>query len=121
MRSVQRRSGLPARRYVVGVAMALAFAFAQFGALMHELSHLRASNIDLQTSKNFDPQDPHTTAPDGCETCFSFSHIAVGAGAPVFILPLLGGLTFSTVAAHRFFSAVRPLPLPRAQGPPRRL
>jgi hypothetical protein len=120
MSNVRQRPSLPARRYVVGLAMALAFALAQFGALMHELSHLRFLSADLQTSKNFDPQDPRTTAPEACETCFSFSHIAVGAEAPVFIFPLLGGLTFATVAAHRFFSAVRPLPPQRAQGPPRR-
>ena len=74
------------KRLSIHVALVFLFAFAQLGAVTHEISHVE----DLVKHSQQDPakQDKNTHS-EQCEKCISFAKIAGGLLTQSFILPIL--------------------------------
>lgn len=74
------------KRLSIHVALVFLFAFAQIGAVTHEISHVE----DLVKHSQQDPskQDKNTHS-EQCEKCISFAKVAGGLVTQSFVLPNL--------------------------------
>ena len=74
------------KRFSIHVALVFLFAFAQIGAVTHEISHVE----DLIKHSQQDPskQDKNTHS-EQCAQCISFAKIASGLAAQSFVIPTL--------------------------------
>ena len=69
------------KRFGIHLALIFLFAFAQIGAVTHEISHFKEV-------ANHNQQDQNTHS-EQCEQCISFAKIAGGLVAQSFVLPVL--------------------------------
>lgn len=74
------------KRLSIHVALIFLFAFAQMGAVTHEISHVKDLANHSQQDSSKQDQNSHT---DQCAQCISFAKIAGGLPAQSFILPAL--------------------------------
>ena len=79
------------KRFSIHVALVFLFAFAQIGAVTHEISHVE----DLVKHSQQDPnkqdqskQDKNTHS-EQCAQCISFAKIASGLATQSFVIPTL--------------------------------
>jgi hypothetical protein len=68
------------KRLSIHIALVFLFAFAQIGAVTHEISHVE------DTIKHSQDQSTHS---EQCEQCISFAKIAGGLVTQSFVLPTL--------------------------------
>ena len=74
------------KRLSIHVALIFLFAFAQMGAVTHEISHFEDLVKHNQTKHSQQDQNTHG---EQCEKCISFAKIAGGLVAQGFVLPIL--------------------------------
>lgn len=74
------------KRLSIHIALVLLFAFAQIGAVTHEISHIEDSVKHSQQAPSKQDQSTHS---EQCEQCISFAKIAGGLVTQSFVLPIL--------------------------------
>jgi hypothetical protein len=74
------------KRLSIHIALVLLFAFAQVGAVTHEISHIEDGIKHSQQAPSKQDQSTHS---EQCEQCISFSKIAGGLVTQSFIVPTL--------------------------------
>ena len=100
---------LAMRKLTLSWLLPLLMLFAQHGAFVHELEHLKPPAQQTHEKKQ--------TADKLCELCLVFSHLSnFGAPAP-FASPLLS-LRFEFDASNAFASIASDTPAARSRGPP---
>ena len=89
------------KRFSIHVALIFLFAFAQIGAVTHEISHVEdltkhsqqsQNNLDpsQQSQNNLDPsKQDQNTHNEQCPQCISFAKIAGGLVTQSFVFPTL--------------------------------
>lgn len=74
------------KRWSIHFALILLFAFAQIGAVTHDISHVE----DLVKHSQQDPsKQDNNTHSEQCGQCISFAKIAGGLVTQIFVLPIL--------------------------------
>ena len=72
-------------RFAANFALIFLFAFAQMGAVTHEISHVE----DFAKHSQQDPNKQHkSTHSEQCKQCISFAKIAGGLPTQAFVLPI---------------------------------
>ena len=74
------------KRLSIHVALVFLFAFAQIGAVTHEISHFEDLVKHNQAKHSQQDQNTHS---EQCEKCISFAKIAGGLVTQGFVLPAL--------------------------------
>lgn len=74
------------KRLSLHIALVFLFAFAQIGAVTHEISHVESQVKHNQARHSQQDQNTHS---EQCEKCISFAKIAGGLLAQSFVLPIL--------------------------------
>ena len=79
------------KRFSIHVALIFLFAFAQIGAVTHEISHVEDLTKHSQHSQNnLDPSKQNqNTHNEQCAQCISFAKIAGGLVTQTFVFPTL--------------------------------
>ena len=73
------------KRFSIHVALIFLFAFAQMGAVTHEISHIKEPTNHGQQDPSKQDQNSHT---EQCAQCISFAKIAGGLAAQSFVFPV---------------------------------
>lgn len=74
------------KRFSIHIALIFLFAFAQIGAVTHEISHFE----DLAKHSQQDPsKQDKSTYTEQCAQCISIAKIAGGLVSQSFLLPIL--------------------------------
>lgn len=74
------------KRFSIHLALIFLFAFAQIGAVTHEISHVE--DLAKHSQQNPSNQDQSTHS-EQCEQCISFAKIAGGLVSQSITLPIL--------------------------------
>ncbi len=74
------------KRLSIHIALVFLFAFAQIGAVTHEISHVEDSIKHSQQAPSKQDQSTHS---EQCEQCISFAKIAGGLVTQCLTLPTL--------------------------------
>lgn len=77
------------KRFLLNFALIFLFAFAQIGAVSHEISHFEDYAKHSQHDKN--------THNEQCAQCISFAKIAGGIASQGFTLPLISASFFGAI------------------------
>ncbi len=101
------------KRLSIHIALVFLFAFAQIGAVTHEISHFE--DVATHSQKNSSQQDQNTHS-EQCGQCISFAKIIGGLVAQSFVFPSLqasfiGSTQLSTQASsqpHTAYAARAP-------------
>ena len=90
------------KRLSIHIALVFLFAFAQIGAVTHEISHFEDLVKHNQAKHSQQDQNTHS---EQCEQCISFAKIAGGLVAQSFVLPnLQGSFIGSAPLSSKFLS-----------------
>lgn len=76
------------KRFSIHFALILLFAFAQMGAVTHQISHIEDYNKHSQQDPHEQSKGKQNTSSEQCEQCLSFAKIAGGLPTQSFILPV---------------------------------
>jgi hypothetical protein len=74
------------KRLSIHIALVFLFAFAQIGAVTHEVSHVEDNIKHSQQAPSKQDQSTHS---EQCEQCISFSKVAGGLVTQSFTVPTL--------------------------------
>lgn len=79
------------KRFSIHVVLIFLFAFAQIGAVTHEISHVEdLTKHSQQNQNNLDPSKQNqNTHSEQCAQCISFAKIAGGLVTQSFVFPTL--------------------------------
>ena len=79
------------KRLSIHVALIFLFAFAQIGAVTHEISHVKdfVKHSQQDPSKQDHSNQDKNTHSEQCAQCISFAKIASGLATQSFVLPTL--------------------------------
>ena len=79
------------KRFSIHVVLIFLFAFAQIGAVMHEISHVEdLTKHSQQNQNNLDSSKQNqNTQSEQCAQCISFAKIAGGLVTQTFVFPTL--------------------------------
>jgi hypothetical protein len=93
------------------LALALLLAFAQQGAVLHELSHVYRTGAPALEND--------ATLFDGkmCETCFAFAQAANPASGTLLVAPIVAALRHIS-PQFQYSIIAGTAPVPRSRGPP---
>ena len=93
------------------VSLLLVLLFAQQGAVVHELSHLRAASGSVLNVDSGKADAP-------CALCPAFAQASAPAFSPSFDIPLLARASVEPVLKPLFAAIEAAVPPPRSRGPP---
>lgn len=85
------------KRFVANFALIFLFAFAQIGAITHEIGHFSDFTKQHQQDKN--------THGEQCKQCISFAKVAGGLQAQTFVLPIVNASFIATSSYHFSFQS----------------
>jgi hypothetical protein len=97
------------RKLTLSWLLPLLMLFAQHGAFVHELEHLKSPVQQTHEKKQ--------AADKVCESCLAFSHLSNFGAPPLFAPPLLS-LRFELEASEAVASIASDTPTARSRGPP---
>ena len=106
------------KRFSIHFALIILFAFAQVGAITHEISHFSDYKQSQQDSSQQDPskQDKNTHG-EQCKQCISYAEVAGGLVGEPFVSPVINN--HFVAEAHYNFSSQSFLNTPySARAPP---
>lgn len=107
------------KRLSIHVALVFLFAFAQIGAVTHEISHFEdVARHSQQDPIKQDPSKQHqNTHTEQCAQCISFAKIAGGLVIQSFVLPILQA-SFITTSQFETRTSSQPHTAYVARAPP---
>ena len=103
---------MKASKFRLALVLPLLLVFAQQGAMLHELSHIRPAGSGQVRYEN------DLVAGKICDICAAFAQVGNPASAPVAALPAVAAVRYYVPAPLYSIVAVEALP-PRSRGPPR--
>ncbi len=80
------------KRFAVNFVLIFLFAFAQIGAVTHEIGHLSDFTKHSQQDKN--------THGEQCKQCISYAEVASGLQSQAFVLPIVNASFIATSSYH---------------------
>lgn len=103
------------RNFVLNFILVLLFAFAQMGAVAHEISHVKQANANQ--SKH---QQDQNNLDDACGQCIGFAQMAGGVAAQIFSF-FVPSTQFQPVFTTPFLVVATPAFSHLARAPPTKI